>query len=518
MHMTNRKKTLFSFAVFALLPLFIISDAHGGMMDDFGLDSEVVQNEEEYTCEPEPPPKPPAQQSGAEGLPPLPLPAVPLRRTEKKNPPRSPVLIAKIATQRKSDWATNPGDTKNLLKWMARNLDVHFSSTVLPENKIPENPGRIPVLYRTGHEAFEFSEDARRKLRRYLMNGGTLILDACCGRRDFVESALREMQILVPERPPYRLTLDHPLYHSYFDVADINYRPHARKAGAENGVPGAIGIDIECRTAVFFFRWDMSCGWDNLADSERHHCLGYTIESAQKLGANLMAYITAERNAATPLSKALEFVDADNSTSGKFVIAQAKYHGQWKTREAALPMLLNSFHDQTETPVRFESDSVALESSRLFDVPFLYMTGHQPFELTSEEQRNLRQYLQRGGVLFAEACCGREAFDAAFRSEMRRVFPDRQLVQIPRDHAVFRFPNRLDAVKPTPALARKLETSAGIPPNLLGITIDGSLAVIYSPQGLSGGWELTPGPYCKGLAAKDALALGVNILTYSLLQ
>jgi hypothetical protein len=67
--------------------------------------------------------------------------------------------------------------------------------------------------------------------------------------------------------------------------------------------PGVIGIDVGCRTAVFFFRWDVSCGWDELKDSDRHHCLGYEVDTAKKIGSNLMAYVTAERSAALPLSK-----------------------------------------------------------------------------------------------------------------------------------------------------------------------------------------------------------------------
>jgi len=99
-----------------------------GLLDGLGLDSEVSKEEMNYTCDPKPPPKPPAQHSGAEGVPPLPLPAVPMRRTEKKNPPRPPVLVTKIVTDRKSDWATNPHDIENLLKWMSKELGVNFSS------------------------------------------------------------------------------------------------------------------------------------------------------------------------------------------------------------------------------------------------------------------------------------------------------------------------------------------------------------------------------------------------------
>ncbi|MCF7853599.1 MAG: DUF4159 domain-containing protein [Candidatus Pacebacteria bacterium] len=497
-----------------------VSVVQAQLLDGFGLDSDIVQHEDEYTCVPKPPPPKPAQHSGAESLPPLPLPAVPLRRTEKKNPPRPPVLIAKIATERKSDWATNPGDTENLLRWMAKNLNVDFSSINLPEGKIPSDPTEIPVLYRTGHEAFEFSPEVRQRLRTYLLNGGTMIFDACCGRRAFVTSALKEMQQLIPERPPYRLTLDHPVYHSFFDIKpeNLRYREWAKKAGAEDGTPALIGIDVECRTAVFFFRWDVSCGWDNLEDSDRHHCLGYTIDSAKILGANLMAYITAERNAAMPLSKALQFVDEDKRRTGKFMIAQAKYHGIWKTRAAGLDMLLNAFHEQTETPVHFNRQEIPVDSSRLFDAPFLYVTGHQDFVFTEKESANLREYLRRGGLVLAESCCGRTAFDQAFRREIGKILGGAKLERLPESHPLFVYPNNVKAVQPRPALAEAIGSEGQVKPVLYGINVDGHLAVIYSPYGLSCGWELAECPYCRGIVSRDALALGVNILSYAIMN
>jgi len=494
------------------------ADLSAGLLDGLGLDSQVSREETKYTCVAKPPPKPPAQHSSGEGVPPLPLPAVPQRRTEKKNPPRPPVLIAKISTDRQADWATNPADAQNLLRWMAKNLNVNFSTINMPQDNIPADPQAIPVLYRTGHDAFSFSPETRDRIREYLLRGGTLVFESCCGRRAFAESALREMQQLVPERPPYRLTADHPLFHSFFEVKQIQYRPFAQKAGAQNGDPGVIGIDVGCRTAVYFFRWDVSCGWDELPDSDEHHCLGYTAETAKQLGANLMAYITAERSAAMPLSKALDFVDADKAKSGKFIIAQGKYHGLWKTREAGLSMLLNSFHEQTKTPVRFEREEVALDSPRLFEVPFVYITGHQDFELTPAERTNLRQYLMRGGILLADACCGREAFDRSFRAEMSAVLNGQKLERLPDNSPLYLFPNQIKSVQPLPALAQKLGASGRTKPELYGAQIGANLAVIYSPYGLSCGWELAQCPYCCGLTSPDTLALGVNVLSYAVMQ
>ena len=121
-------KTEFLLALFLFPVIAIAQDGVFGGVPGMDFNNPVIKNEKNYSCKPKPKVKPPAQHSGAEGLPPLPLPAVPLRRTEKKDPPRPPVMVVKIDTGKRGDWDTNPVDIDNLLKWMAKNLGVHFSS------------------------------------------------------------------------------------------------------------------------------------------------------------------------------------------------------------------------------------------------------------------------------------------------------------------------------------------------------------------------------------------------------
>ena len=67
------------------------------------------------TCGP-PPRKNPQRQTSAEGMPPLPLPAVPLRRSEPKAEPAPPLMIAKLEYGTTQDWNTDPGDVDNLMR------------------------------------------------------------------------------------------------------------------------------------------------------------------------------------------------------------------------------------------------------------------------------------------------------------------------------------------------------------------------------------------------------------------
>src|SRR5262249_62059233 len=67
------------------------------------------------TCGP-PPRKNPLRQTSAEGMPPLPLPAVPLRRSEPKAEPAPPLMVAKMDDGTTPDWNTDPGDVDNLMR------------------------------------------------------------------------------------------------------------------------------------------------------------------------------------------------------------------------------------------------------------------------------------------------------------------------------------------------------------------------------------------------------------------
>ena len=276
-------RTLRRTAGAGLLAALVALPASAGLLDDMGIDSDASQKVKEQQYYPEKQAPKPAQHSGGEGLPPLPLPVVPQRRTEKKAPPRSPVLIGKLANSDRIDWATSPEDINNLLRWMSKEMNVNFSATNVGENQIPADARDIPVLYRSGIKAFSYTPEQRARLRNYVLSGGTIIFNAYCGHPDFARSAIIEMQQILPERSPYRLSLDHPLYHSYYDISEIKYRPLALEAKAQQNVPSTIGIDINTRTAIFFFRYDVSTAWDGLP-ADRKHIIGHVEDRLDGLG------------------------------------------------------------------------------------------------------------------------------------------------------------------------------------------------------------------------------------------
>ena len=458
---------------------------------------------------PKAPPPPPANIASGESLIPYPGPPVtPQARSEKKRPPQPPVMFTKIRSDRGMiDWAARPNDLNNLLKSLKEMIDAHFSMDVKSLGEISEDPERNPILYRTGHFHFTLNDAERQKLRRYLLNGGMIIFNPGMGSKPFYDSAKRELAAIFPEVPLQRLASDHPIFHSYYDLNQVQYRAGVRKAGYNGTDPWFEGITINCRTVAVVSRWGMDIGWDAVDDDA---LLGYSIESAQKLGVNLLAYATAQRAWVKNLAQSLEFVDKESSSAGKLTIAQVIYDGEWKTRHAGLSVLLQQFNRKTEIPVKFARQELRLSDKAIFDVPMLYLTGHEDFRFTAAEAANLRQFLQNGGLLFAEACCGRRAFDQAFRREIAKVLGGTGLTPIAAGSPLFTLPNKVPAVGVTPALAAQLGGKAAATPALLGAELNGHYAVIYSPYGLAGGWELSPNPYAFGCDAPSSLALEIG--------
>jgi pimeloyl-ACP methyl ester carboxylesterase len=462
------------------------------------------------------PPAPPAHIASAETLIPYPGPPVfPQARTEKKMPPTPPVMFTKISSDRGMvDWNDRPNDLNNLLKTMKQLINVDFSMEVKSIDEISTDPEKNPILYRSGHFHFAFSPEERQTLRTYLLNGGMIIFNPGMGSKPFYDSAIKEMQAIFPELAVKRLGPNHPIFHSYYDLGEVKYRSGVRAAGYTSDEPDFMGIEINCRAVAVVSRWGMDIGWDATNDDS---LLGYDVASAQQLGVNLLSYATSERAWAKNATRSMQFVDDEKSTGGKIYLTQVIYNGEWKTRAQGLSILLRQFNHRTGVPVKFERNELRLTDPKLADSPVLYMHGHEDFVLTDPEVAALREYLKNGGLLMAEACCGRQDFANAFVREMRKVYPDQTLEPVSPESPIFSIPNKISQVGVTPALEAKVGSPA-MAPKLLGIQQDGHYSIVFSPYGLIAGWEMSPDPYSLSLDTSGALALGENLLMYAVTQ
>ena len=471
--------------------------------------------------EPPPPPKPSRQKAG-EGLPPLPLPATPLRRSEKKREPAKPALVGKIQYGKEMwmttedgrrfsylDWQSDTTDLYHLLNFANGKLGINYRYVETPLANFSFNPAELPSLYFTGHEDFTFSDQELQSLGWYLRDGGMLIGDACCGANNFSLAFVRNIKKIFPDRPFRELSPDDPLYHCFYDVDEVTYKEEGK--GVFKGKPNLRGMYIGCRLAVVLSTHDVSCGW---ARHEHPQGRRIDVEDATKIGTNIITYILANYQYAKSYSIQKVYHETDQPTREQFVLGQVMHGGDWDPNPTAVPNLLKHLAANSTVDVQFTRADVDLRKIDAFKYPFIYMTGHDDFELTEQEVVALRSYFRNGGVMLANACCGRTAFDTAFRRELRKVFGEQALQPVPLEHPLFSALYPIQHVEYSPWLKERkpdLDT-----PDLEGVSVGGQLCVIYSRYDLGNGWEGLPHPYSQGYAPADALKIGANAVVYSM--
>ena len=181
--------------------------------------------------------------------------------------------------------------------------------------------------------------------------------------------------------------------------------------------------------------------------------------------------------------------------------------GDWYANPSSLPNLLTAIRTRTGLRVAAEEQVVTLEDDELWNVPYLYMTGHGNVRWSDRDLATLRRYLLQGGFLHADDNYG---MDASIRRELDRLFPDHPLVEVPLDHpiyhVVFEFPKGIP----------KIHQHDGKPAQGFGVFLDGRLAVYYSYQSdLGDGWEDLEVHHDPPDKHESALRMGVNLFAYA---
>ena len=196
----------------------------------------------------------------------------------------------------------------------------------------------------------------------------------------------------------------------------------------------------------------------------------------------------------------------------EFSIARVNYGGggDWYCDPSSIPNILNYLTKNTSIKADHDEYRIKLTTKELRGHPYLYMTGHGNIRFTNEEIIQLREYLMGGGFLHTDDNYG---LNTSFRREMKRVFPDRDFVELPHDHAVFHsyfdMPNGLP----------KIHEHDGKPPQLFALYNEDRIMVIYSYESdLGDGWEDEEVHNDPPELRVAALQMGVNIIYFALTQ
>ncbi|MCY2954862.1 MAG: DUF4159 domain-containing protein [Planctomycetota bacterium] len=463
-----------------------------------------------------PPKAAPQRRNAGEGAPPLPLPATPIRRSEKKREPSPPALVGNVtfsdlaAKKAGLSWQTTIIDLEKWVSFTNDQLSQRYRFVNTDFSKFSYDPAELPILYFTGWKPLpKFDDGTIKRIRQYLMDGGTWVVHSNCGRAEFNDSFRREIRRIFDDREIAGLPTDHPIFSAFYKVTSMRVRKG--KEPWQTVPPYLEAINIGTRAAVIFSPIDLSCGWNADTNPIEGGVL-YDQADALKLGSNIMTYCLAEYQYGRFFANAKVYHQATDATRDQLVLGQIVHNGDWDPTPHALPNLLKTIDQSTTLHMQFKRVPVDPEKGDIFAFPVLYMTGLRKFQFNDPTRKRLREYLDNGGVMIVDDAVGNSEFDKAFRDEIKQIYKDRQLKLLKEDHPLYNFVYDTRKVGLAP-LARQLFGSTSSP-QLEVIEVDGTLPVIYSRLSIAAGWEQLPRAYNLGYADEDSLKLGVNVLMY----
>lgn len=291
--------------------------------------------------------------------------------------------------------------------------------------------------------------------------------------------------------------------------------------------PELWGVDFGCRTAIVYAPFDHACRWHKWTKYDiptRRPDVKSQIAQSMNLGVNIIAYAT-NRELVSKLDRPPVLASGveDNVPRSAVEVARLRHTGGWDAAPNALRHLQGSLA-KLGYMMATTSPNVPATDETLRQYPIAYMHGRKNFAFNQQERDGLRGYLENGGVLIADACCGSTQFDASFRDMIAQTF-GKQLEKIPLTHELYNMQQlghdvrRVSRRIPTTTQAGSLtvEESVG-EPVLEGIKIGERYVVIYSKYDISCALEQQNTQTCAGYSRLDAARIATNMVVYALAQ
>ena len=189
-------------------------------------------------------------------------------------------------------------------------------------------------------------------------------------------------------------------------------------------------------------------------------------------------------------------------------IALLKYSGggDWYANPTSLPNLIKFSNQNINTTITAKPATVEPGSPDIFSYPFVHATGHGNILFSDSEILNLRNYMMSGGFMHFDDNYG---LDEYLRREIKRIFPNNNLVELPANHPIFQKPFSFPAGLP------KIHEHDGKRPQAFGIFVENKLVLLYTYESdLGDGWEDAEVHNDPKEVREKALKMGANILNY----
>lgn len=432
---------------------------------------------------------------------------------------KRPVAIGKF-DHGVGDWDLHPKGIHYLTRRLEKAWDLKLNwQTVRAENSTIDDLLEAPVLFMSGKDAIGLNAKQKSNLKQYIENGGFLFAEACkgdgCGDAQKYDLAFRQLMAeLFPDSDLEALDPSHPIW----NAGTVPLLPNSERP--------LLGLQACCRTSVVYCPANLSCYWalDRpaiLENTQTHPKLVQRIEYCANLGVSVVSYATG-RNPKEKGETPTIVEKSKKMLPGRVLVFPKLIHnGGDNEAPSAWRNILRNIQ-RLSLEINIEKKMISPTRDQLADHPFVFIHGRRTFSFTPDERKALRDYLEAGGFVFADAICASPEFAKSFREEMKAIL-GQPLVAIPGNHDIWTnemYGYRLDRV----VLRIKDSTAPGgfresiQAPAMEGAKIDGRYVVIFSRYDISCAMENSKVSECTGYTREGATQIATNIILYNLLS
>ena len=395
---------------------------------------------------------------------------------------RSPVMANKLSFHvtapssgktAESHWDKRPRDIANVTRWVEEQTERRLNWQIVDlDVGSVDDLHDAPVLYVTTDVGLFLTEDEKAKLKQYVEEGGLIVFNADRASPQVAKSVRTLGQDLFPGLAFNALTASGD---------DQLRRSEQFPIGGQKRPVKVEGLSNGARLLMLLVPTD------DLSTAYQHRD-SVARASAYQFFANVFLY--ANEKTAVRVKGRTHVVRPDPNVKAEtaVTVARVKYDGRWDPEPGGWRRLSAVSHNADKTDVQttpWSPGDAAPAGCRI-----AHWTGTDAVSLNDTQRRGLAAFVRDGGLLLVDACGGSPAFDASVRAELAKMFPEAAGQLNTPMQAKSPLLTGVDG-KPITPQYRDFALNALGPLakafQLRGLTVNGHLGVVYSPQDLSVG-------------------------------
>lgn len=407
---------------------------------------------------------------------------------------RAPIVFSKLqyasSDGKDGKWDQRSRDVANVTRWIGRLLERELAFQITDLDAPLEDLASAPVTIISGSEPVQLSDKHRDKLKAYIEAGGMLVANADCGQAAFSQSIKKLASEMFPDYEFKQLPANDIILTDYYPAQKWRTKP-----SVEVLTNGSRKLIVLIPTADPAKAWQLQ---DHRSKPELF-----------ELAANILLY-GVDRQGLRYRGDQIAYLPDDPKAkpSQTITVGRVKYPGWWDPEPGGWRRL-NNWLIKTKK-VGVDAKPVELGAGKLGDVKIAHLTGVAPTKFSDAHREELKKFVEGGGTLIIDAAGGNAEFAGAIEAELNKMFPDNAPNPIPSEHAIFGGNPTVEYRGYARRTVGRIDT-----PRLLGITLNGRLAVIYSREDLSTGLVGQPVDGIIGYTPDTATRLMSGILTHA---